>query len=560
MDIDSTLREVIYNAIKTAFIDIKLKPEDIILQAPKAKGHGDIYTTIAMKLAGALNRPASDIASIIRDSIKNQLALNKQLADMVLEVEIKPPGFLNIFLRDFAIIDILRRIQKEGGDFGRCDLARGRRLLIEFVSANPTGPLSVAHGRQAAVGDALANILEFAGWKLTREYFINDQGRQMDMLGESIRSRYLQLLGGSVEFPQDGYKGKYIYAIAQAVIDKKDKKYKRRTKAASVFFREYGCKFIMDIIRGELEDFGVHFDVWTSQEKLTKSGKIQKVFALLKAKGFLYEKDGAAWFKSTAFGDDKDRVVIKSDGALTYLAPDIAYHQDKFQRGFDKLVNIWGPDHHGYVPRIQAAVEALGHPKESITVLIVQLATLYKGKEQVPMSTRSGEFTTLRQVLDDVGKDAARFFFLARKLSSHLDFDIELAKKQSQDNPVYYVQYAHARISNIINFAKTSAAGEKIENYKADIKLLKQPEELRLIKALGDFPGVIATCASAMEPCGLALYLQALSNHFHAFYDRHRVVTDDLDLTRARLVLIDSVRIVIANGLRLLGVSSPEKM
>lgn len=558
MDINNLLKKFIHSSIKKAYKNIPFKPEDIILEVPKVTEYGDISTNIAMKLSKFFGFSGMQTAEKIVDVMQVDI-INTPLNGKVAKIAVKHPGFINFFLTNFTLYDVLEKIQKEGLRYGSCGIGRNKKIQIEFVSANPTGPLSVAHGRQAAVGDTLANILKFAGWNVTKEYFINDEGRQMDILGESIRQRYMELLAEKSEFPQDGYKGKYIYDIAQAVIDKYGRKYVKENDSAGVFFRDYGCEFILNIIKQELNDFGVRFDVWTSQAKFFSDKEIENVLKKLEKKGFLYKQDGALWFKSTSLGDDKDRVVIKSDGSYTYLAPDIAYHQDKFKRGFKKVVNIWGPDHHGYIPRITAAVEALGHPKESINVLIVQLATLWRGKEQVPMSTRSGDFITLRQVMDDVGKDAARFFFVARKISSHLDFDIELAKQHSQENPVYYIQYAHARISNIIEHAKRSCQ-VKPKLFKIDFKLLIQPQELDLLKALAGFPGVIVSCAESLEPCGLVSYLQNLANKFHSFYDKQRVVTDNADLTEARIALIGVTKIVLSTGLGLLGVSAPAKM
>jgi len=540
------------------FKDAVLDAEDIILETPKIAEYGDISTNIAMKLSKTVSAQGMQIAEDIVNAMQKEI-INTPLNGKVAKIVVKHPGFINFFLTNTTLYDVLKNIQKDGPEFGSCGIGKRKKIQIEFVSANPTGPLSVAHGRQAAVGDTLANMLKFAGWNVTKEYFINDEGRQMNLLGESIHQRYLELLGLKAEFPEDGYKGKYIYDIAKTVIDKHGKKYANAEEKTKIFFRGYGCDFILNIIKDELKDFGVNFDVWTSQAKLVIDKRIEVVLNLLEKKSFLYRQDGALWFKSTLLGDDKDRVIVKSDGSYTYLAPDIAYHQDKFKRGFERVVNIWGPDHHGYIPRITAAVQALGYPREAVNVLIVQLATLWRGKEQIPMSTRSGEFITLREVMNDVGKDAARFFFVARKISSHLDFDIELAKKQSQENPVYYVQYAYARISNVIEHAKKSGQHEE-DLSKSEFKLLIEAQELDLLKALNQFPRVIVSCAESLEPCGLVTYLELLANKFHSFYDKHRVVTDDLKLTRARLALIDSVRIVLSTGLRLLGVSAPEKM
>jgi len=569
LDINAILIKNIEKAIKQAFPEISVPAKDIILEVPKLEEHGNISTNVAMRLSKILKKSPVDIAEAIVKEMQKDI-VKTPLSGKIASIFVKHPGFINFFFTNFALYNILSEIQSKGIKYGSCNLGKKRKVQVEFVSANPTGPLSVAHGRQAAVGDSLANILKFTGWNVTKEYFINDEGRQMNMLGESIRQRYLELLGKQSSFPEDGYKGKYIYDIAQTIINKHGDKYAIAGDEALSFFRDYGCNFILNIIKEELKDFFVNFDVWTSQAKLVRVDKIQKAFKLLEKKGFLYKQDDAVWFKSTVFGDDKDRVVVKSNGSFTYLAPDIAYHRDKLKRGFDRIINIWGPDHHGYIPRITAAVMALGYPKDKIDVLIVQLATLYKGQEQIPMSTRSGEFITLRQVISDVGKDAGRFFFAARKISSHLDFDIELAKKQSQENPVYYVQYAHARIANVIEFAKKSPDYKSffdkpskkniLDLLKADLNLLKEPEELQLIKVLKEFPAVVISSAESLEPCGIVSYLQKLANTFHSFYDKHRVVSDDLGLTKARLVLIDSVKTVLATGLKLLGVSTPEKM
>ncbi|PIR65715.1 MAG: arginine--tRNA ligase [Candidatus Omnitrophica bacterium CG10_big_fil_rev_8_21_14_0_10_43_8] len=556
MDTDKLLKKIIYDASRKLFKGVSITEQNIILQAPKLPEHGHISTNIAMRVSKAAGISGMEAAGKIIGAIQRNI-IKTPLNAKISQICAKEPGFINFFFTNLAIYDVLEDINKKGDMYGSCDMGKNRKIQIEFVSANPTGPLSVAHGRQAAVGDALGNILDFAGWKVTREYFINDQGRQMDILGESIRQRYLEFLGQSHEFPEEGYKGEYIRDIAKLVMDKYSDKYIKPDETARSFFRDYGCEFIMNVIKSELEDFGVIFDVWTSQAKLVSTSKIEGALKILRKKKFLYESEGAVWFKSTAFGDDKDRVVIKSDGSYTYLAPDIAYHQDKFQRKFDKVINIWGPDHHGYIPRITAAVQALGFAKDAITVLIVQLATLWRGTEQVRMSTRAGEFVTLRQVMQDTGKDAARFFFLARKISSHLDFDIELAKKQSQENPVYYVQYAHARICNIIEHA--NAEGHK-NTTNPDFKLLIQQEELDLIRELGEFPSVIALCAQSLEPCGLVSYLQSTANKFHSFYDKHRVVSDDTELTKARLALIAATKTVLSTALRLLGVSAPIKM
>jgi arginyl-tRNA synthetase len=418
-------------------------------------------------------------------------------------------------------------------------------VLLEFVSANPTGSLSVAHARQAAVGDVLANILSFCGFKAEKEFYLNDEGNQINILGDSVRLRIMELEGEKVDFPENYYQGSYIYDIARIAIEK---------KINQQDLGDFAADIILKVIKKELEDFGTQFDSWYSQKELARSGKVEAAIADLRKNSFIYEDEGATWFKSTGFGDDKDRVVIKSDGTYTYLAPDIAYHQDKYKRGFSWLINFWGPDHHGYINRLKASMQALGHPAETLSVVIVQLATIFRGKEVVHMSTRRGQYITLRQVLDEVGKDAARFFFLMRRTSSHLDFDLEVAKRQGAENPVYYVQYAHARISNIIRNSQLKADGS------ADFSLLRQPEELALAKKIWQFPSVLSSCVSTADPYMITVYLQELSESFHKFYDLHRVLGDNEQLTKARLGLIEAARITIAAGLGLLGISKPEKM
>jgi arginyl-tRNA synthetase len=429
------------------------------------------------------------------------------------------------------------------------------KLQVEFVSANPTGPLTIAHGRQAAIGDSLSNILRCLGYKVTREYYLNDEGNQMNILGRSIRARYLDLCGVRTEFPQDDYKGSYVADIARS-FKKRYGRSRARGGADDIdAFREFGLRWILNDIRRDLRAFGVKFDVWYSQRSLGRSGRVEKAVALLKEKGYIYEQDGAVWFKSTSFGDDKDRVIYKSDGSATYLTPDIAYHLEKYRRGFKRIVDIWGPDHHGYIPRMKAAIKALGFHEDSLSVLIVQLATLYRNGQAVSMSTRAGEFVTLREVIDEVGKDVGRFCFLMRRISSHLDFDLDSVKKESMDNPVYYIQYAHARIWSILKRGRYSRISAKF-----DSSLLKEPEELELMRMLRQFPVIVSMSGKALDPYIILQYLQDLAGLFHSFYNKHRVICDDPSLSRSRIVLVDCVRIVLANGLRLLGVALPKKM
>ena len=478
--------------------------------------------------------------------------------DKIEKVEAKRPGFINFYVSAEALYDVLEQIFAQKDDFGRLEFGRREKVLLEFVSANPTGPLSVAHARQAAVGDALANILAFVGFDVKKEYYVNDEGNQIDILGQSIACRCREALGEKVTFPEDGYQGEYVREMASEFLAKhKIKDPAGLDKIKKEQFCQFGVDHLMEVIKKDLKDFGVHFDVWSHQSKLATPKHTEEALALLQKEKFIYEKDGALWFRSTEFGDDKDRVVKKSNGLHTYLAPDIAYHRNKFDRGFHTLINIWGPDHHGYISRLKAAVAALGHSADQLKVLIVQLATIYRKGKPVSMSTRRGEFISLKEVMDEVGVDAARFFFLLRHINAHLEFDLELAKQQTPENPVYYIQYAHARIYSIVAKAKES----DIYQAKGRLKLLNTPEEHDLIKKMGAFPDILMVCHQQMDPYPVLSYLMELATVFHKFYDQHRVADpENKELSQERLALIDAVRIVIANGLRLLGVSRPEKM
>lgn len=527
---------------------------EISLDVPKESAFGDLATNIALRIGHQIQHPAKELAHIMVDQMRPYIK-EPPYNDIIKDIEVGAPGFINFFLKGESLYYILDMIKKYGKDFGRNDIGSGIKLNIEFVSANPTGPLTIAHGRQAAFGDSLANILEFSGYRVNREYYINDEGRQIELLGSSIKAKYLELMGEPQEPPEDGYRGGYIVKIAEEL----KKRYKDRIKDKNIsFFADFGYKLILKEIKNDLGHFGVRFNTWFSEKSLRRSAKINKALSILEKRGHLYKRDGALWLNSSRFGDEKDRVVVKSDKSFTYLAPDIAYHMDKYKRGFDRLIDIWGPDHHGYIPRIKAAVAGLGYDKESILPIIVQLVTLYRGKIPVPMSTRAGSFITLKEVMDEIGRDCARFFFLRRLRDSHLDFDLELAKRQSLDNPVYYVQYGHARISSILEYEKKESKIPK--DTKLNLKLLKSKEEFKLLSLLRQFPLVTRSCAGALEPYRLVAYLEDLAKSFHSFYNKHRVVTQDFALTKARLLLVECVRIVIANGLCLLGVSAPTQM
>ncbi len=519
--------------------------EELYLDVPSDMRYGDLSSNAAMKLASVLKKSPRQVAAEIVEKLKTKLD-KPGLEGCIKEVKVEGAGFINFFLSNDYFYAQLKQILEKGADYFKSDIGKGLPVLLEFVSANPTGSLSVAHARQAAVGDILANVLTCLGYKVTREYYLNDEGNQINILGKSVGLRIKELAGEKIEFPEDHYQGEYIYDIAKAAKE-------RNIKADEL--GEFAAGYILDIIKKELTAFGVDFDVWYSQKSLREKGRIEKVFARLEKKGFLYKSDGALWFKSTEFGDDKDRVVIKSDGSHTYLAPDIAYHEDKYKRGFKMLINLWGPDHHGYINRLKASVAALGEDPQSLHILIVQLATIFRAGKVVHMSTRRGQYITLQEVLDEVGRDAARYFFIMRKVSSHLDFDLEVAKKQTPENPVFYVQYAHARISNILKNAPVH-----IKYSDVDLSLLKEKEEICLAKKIYQFRDTLNACLKTLDPYALTCYLAELSEAFHKFYDLHRVLGTDNALTAARLALIRAAQIAIAAGLDLAGVTRPEKM
>lgn len=528
----------------------------VLLEIPADKQHGELSCNVAMRLTKALKKDPVSIASGLQEIIEKNIQ-KSPLKNKIARIEVKKPGFLNFFLTNEAFYDILYEAFKKGKDYGRLEEGSGRKVQIEFVSANPTGPLSVAHARQAAVGDALGNIMSFTGYNVTKEFYVNDEGNQINILGKSVELRAREALGEQVAFPEDCYQGDYIRDMAKDFLAKeKIKDIPALNKIKPQDFLQYAVDHLLGVIKKELKDFGVHFDVWSHQSKIATVKNTEMIVELLRKKGFVYDHEGAAWFKSTDFGDDKDRVVKKSDGSFTYLAPDIVYHNDKFKRGFTKVFNIWGPDHHGYIPRIKAAVAALGFSPDNLEVLIVQLATIFRDGKPLSMSTRRGQYISLQEVMDEVGVDASRFFFLMRHISAHLEFDLELAKKQTPENPVYYIQYAHARICSILETAKES----KLKPKESDLKLLKEEEEIDLIKKIGIFSDTLLLCVHQRDPFGLVTYLQELASCFHRFYDRHRVLGEDKELSAERLALIDAAHIVLANGLTLLGVSAPTKM
>ena len=558
---------IFLDALKPYPVAVTAAEAEASLQAPKEEKFGDLSTHLVLKLAKEMKKPPRPLAEALSQELW-QAIQNSPLKERLEKISVEGPGFLNFYYSLKEVTSVLSRIKKEGQDFGRPAVTEKRNILLEFVSANPTGPLTVAHGRQAALGDSLAQILMFCGHRVTKEYYNNDEGVQIQTLGKSLDFRVEEKLTSiSKEIPENYYRGDYLLEIAEQLIREKG------IEKIRVLSPEERLKLCMgyakdDIFKGiqkDLKDFGVSFDNYYSQEELGGSGKVEKTLEELKQKGVVYEQEGALWFKSTDFGDDKDRVLIKSDKNYTYLTPDIAYHHEKFKRGFDEIIDILGPDHHGYIARLKASQAALGHDPGRVNVLIAQLVTLFEGEKQVRMSTRAGEFVTLRQILDEVGKDAGRFFFVMRKFDAHLDFDLALAKSQTPDNPVFYIQYAHARIESIKNTAKEklgSLPDISLEN-SSDVKKLLQlssATEIRLMQTLSQFEDTVLAAANTLEPYRLVPYLMDTASAFHRFYTENRVVTEDADLTLARTVLIDCVQSVLRQGLGLLGVSAPLKM
>jgi arginyl-tRNA synthetase len=528
-------------------------------ERPKVPEHGDLTTNIAMVLARNLKRNPRQVAA----DILNKIDLEKEL---VQKVEVAGPGFINIWFTARFYLRELASIIEKGESFGRSSSGSGKKTQVEFVSANPTGPLTVGHGRNGVFGDTVSNLLEWTGHEVTREYYFNNAGRQMRILGDSVRLRYLELLGEQVVFPDDYYQGDYIREIAKGLQEEFGDKL--QNEDAEGIFKQRAETEIFDDIKGTCHRLGIHFDVFFNENSLYDTGNVKEVIEELRKKGYAYDQDGAVWFKTTAFGGEKDKVIVKSSGEPTYRLPDIAYHREKFKRGFELIVDIFGADHLATYPDVLAGLKALGYEPDRVKVLIHQFVTLMRDGVVVKMSTRRATFVTLDELIDEVGPDAVRYFFLMRSIGSHLNFDLNLAKKQSDENPVYYVQYAHARIASIIRFA-----GESSKEFGYEIgdvsdlppspdllDLLSQQEELGLIKLLIQFPETVESCTLAFEPHRLCDYLSDVATAFHRFYHNHRVVSQDQALTRARLLLCIATRIVLANGFSILGISAPEHM
>jgi arginyl-tRNA synthetase len=550
--IQQLVRDALAHAKQNGDLEMATEPS-IVIEKPKDPKMGDFSTNLAMTLA----KPERKSPKVIADAICKYL---KNGSGQVDKVETAGPGFINIKMAPSFFLERLRKVAEADEDFGKSTVGNREKVLVEYVSANPTGPLHVGHGRGAAVGNTLSKILLKAGYDVKTEYYVNDVGNQMNILGRSTWLRYQEILDKKVEFPDDHYQGDYVNDIAREIIEQKGDAYLATSEDEALpFFRGYASSWVLEGIKTDLKDFRVEFDQWFSEKKLYENNAVDNALAWLKEKGFIYEKDGAVWLKSSAFQDEKDRVIVKKNGDQTYFCSDIAYHQNKIQRGFERLIDLFGADHHGYVPRIQAVMQALGYDRDIFKALLVQFVSLKRGGEKVSMSTRSGEFVTLKEVVDEVGVDAARYFFLSRSCDSHLDFDLELAKKETPENPVFYIQYAHARICNV--FLKAEKQEVAVPGPRdVDLSPLVEEEEFQLIKKILAFPEVVEKSALSLEVHRISHYLHDLVGVFHSYYNKHRVVTENQPLTLARLYLLLCLRVTIRNGLSLMGISAPEKM
>ena len=563
--------------------DLDLTPQ---LERARDRQFGDFASNLAMVLA----KPSRQSPRKLAEQLINALPSDPRVE----RVEVAGPGFINFYVRPDGHHSTIGQVLDQAAAYGHTNLGAGQHIQVEFVSANPTGPLHVGHGRGAAYGACVANVLAACGYEVTREYYVNDAGRQMDILATSVWLRYLEVCGEELSFPDNGYRGDYVIGLAKSLHQQLGK---RLHKSAESVFDElpadgrdggdkeahidalikrcqqllgeteyrllfdHGLDGIRADIAADLEAFGVHYDLWFSERSLSEADAIEKAIEALVAKGLVYQEAGARWFASTRFGDDKDRVVQREDGRYTYFAADIAYHHNKFERGFDRIVNVWGADHHGYIPRVRAAVEALGHDPEHLQVRLVQFAILYRGSERVQMSTRSGSFITLRELREEVGNDAARFFYVLRKAEQHMDFDLELAKSQSKDNPVYYIQYAHARIASMRRKLNADAATTFDPAYALEqLHQLTEEREQQLVDEIARYPEVVEHAARTLEPHLIAHYLRDLASHFHVYYNGHRVLVEEANLRAARVALCVAVQQVLRNGLDLLGVQAPERM
>lgn len=550
--VQAKLKEEIKVAVVKAGLATEEQVPDVILELPKDKANGDYSTNMAMRLTKIAKKAPKQIAEALIEHFDQTKA-------SIEKIEVAGPGFINFYMNNAYLTELIPLINAAGEAYGESDFGKGEKIQVEFVSANPTGDLHLGHARGAAVGDSICNVLAKAGYDVSREYYINDAGNQINNLAISIEARYFQALGIAKDMPENGYHGEDIIEIGKTLAAEFGDQYVHVDEQERfAFFREYGLKYEMAKLKQDLEDFRVSFDVWYSETSLYQDGKIDAALAVLKENGYIYEEDGATWFRSTDLGDDKDRVLIKQDGSYTYLTPDIAYHRNKLERGFEKLINVWGADHHGYIPRMKAAIEALGYKREQLEVEIIQLVHLFKDGEKMKMSKRTGKAVTMRDLVDEVGLDATRYFFAMRSADTHLDFDLDLAVSQSNDNPVYYAQYAHARISSILR-----SGAEQGFNFEdmTDFTTLVSEKEIELLKKLGEFPQAIAEAAEKRMPHRITNYIFDLASTFHSFYNADKVLdAEQIDRSKARLALVKAVQITFKNALALIGVSAPEKM
>ncbi|KAA1178951.1 arginine--tRNA ligase [Paenibacillus sp. VTT E-133280] len=551
--VNERVKEAIADAIVNAGIVAPEEVPDIVLEVPRDKAHGDLATNAAMQLTKIAKRNPRQIAEAIIEHLDTSSA-------SIEKAEIAGPGFINFTLSKNYLYPIISLVAEQGDDYGRINIGQGQKVEMEFVSANPTGSLHLGHARGAAVGDALCNVLDYAGYQVTREYYINDAGNQVVNLCKSIETRYLQELGQEAEMPEDGYHGEDIKGFAKELVaEKGDTLLEMSPSDRAAFFRTYGLNKELDKIKRDLGLFRVNFDIWFSETSLYENGEVLRSLDELRDRGEVYEQDGATWLQTTKYGDDKDRVLIKNDGTYTYLTPDIAYHSDKYGRGYDKMINIWGADHHGYIPRMKAAMSALGNDPEKLVVLIAQMVSLFQNGEKVKMSKRTGKAVTMEDLMEEVGIDAIRYFFTMRSMDSHLDFDMDLAISTSNENPVFYVQYAHARICSI--FRQAEEQGISIPDYaEIDFSKLTAVHEYDLLRKIGELPAEIAVAAEGYAPHRLIRYVYELAAMFHSYYKAERVITEDAAQTVARLALLGAARTTIANVLRLVGVSAPDRM
>lgn len=551
--VNQNLKEAIFEAINAAGLAAGEEIPAVVLEVPKDKAHGDLATNAAMQLTRIAKRNPRQIAEAIIEHLDHDKA-------GIVKAEIAGPGFINFTLSKSYLFPIIEQVYRQGEDYGRTDKGAGQKIQMEFVSANPTGSLHLGHARGAAVGDALCNVLDFAGYKVTREYYINDAGNQVVNLCKSIEARYLQELGQDAEMPEDGYYGEDIKGFAKELVaEQGDALMSMSPEERTQFLRKYGLNKELDKIKRDLGRFRVSFDEWFSETSLYADGQVEAALNELRSKGMTFEQEGATWLKTTPYGDDKDRVLVKNDGTYTYLTPDIAYHRNKYDRGYDRMINIWGADHHGYIPRVKAAMQALGKDPEKLTVLIAQMVSLFQDGEKVKMSKRTGKAVTMVDLMDEVGVDAIRYFFTMRSMDSHLDFDMDLAISTSNENPVYYVQYAHARICSIFRQAEEQGISLPTPD-SVNLNKLTSEHEYDLLRKIGELPEEIGIAADNFAPHRLVRYVYELAAQLHSYYRAERVITEDSEQTAARLALLGAVRTTLANVLRLIGVSAPERM